>query len=203
MRGMHKVLGLMIVLGLAAASPAYVVSLDPAADNYATPSGSGTVDVLVDTAPENYTFANGTLGVSVASSNPGVIAITGATVYNPSLGFVDRWAAATTAGIAADGIDELLGTSVNTPALDPNAPKDGPNGTYLFATIEYDVIGEGTTDLTLAPISRASGGVFLVSEGTDVTADADFAGSTITVVPEPATLSLMALAGLAAIRRRR
>jgi hypothetical protein len=193
------------VMGLATAASAYTISLSPSS-NSVDPLGGGSFDVLVDTAPENFTFANGTLGVSVAVSDPGVIQITSAEVFAPEFfgGFVKRWSSAPVNGLNDDGIDELLGISVETAGLDAGVTgnEDGPDGTFIFATFTYDAVGLGTAELTLAPISSRSG-EFLVSGGENVAGSATFQGATVEVIPEPASLALLGIGGLALIRRRR
>ena len=173
---------------------------------------SGSLYVLVNTDPEGYAFDNGSLGVSVSSSASGVINITGATVFNPSFfgGFAERWTSTSVVGAGPDGVDELLGLAVGSAGLDGGLPAEGENGDpnfnangdFVFAKIDYDVIGSGSTILEIGEIGRQ--GDFLAQGGVgDVSGDVAFGTATISVIPEPASLALLGLGGVALLGRRR
>jgi hypothetical protein len=214
----------MLILGGSAAAQAYTIYLSDIAPTSAAPAvaapitadvgTSGTLYIYENGDPENYDFANGTLGVSLSSSNDSVIKFTSATVYTPEFfgGFVKRWAG-TQVQLAANGTDiEILkGVSVSTAGLiNPAAPTNGQPNTdannsgsnYAFAEIHYEVIGAGTTTLQLGVIT-AQPGQFLVDGGINVAGEATFGSATIVGLPEPSTLGLFALGITTALRRKR
>lgn len=173
---------------------------------------SGSLYVLVNTDPEGYAFNNGSLGVSVSSSVPGVVSITDATMSNPSFfgGFAERWTATSVVGVGPDGVDELLGLAVGTAGLDGGLPAEGENGDlnfnangdFVFAKIDYDVIGLGSTTLEIGEIGRQ--GDFLAQGGVgDVSDDVAFGTATLSVIPEPTTAVLLGMGGMAVLTRRR
>jgi len=199
-----KILGFTTaVLLIAGTSQAGLISVGGGDLQFAENAGqTGTMEVIVDA---DFTHKNGGLGLSVALSNPGVIEITGATVLTPDFfgGFVKRWSSGTVANLTGNSIDELLGLSVETAGLDNSLPGNAIGGTqFLFAEIQYTVIGEGTTDVGLGLISSRPG-VFISSEGDDVTNAYAFQGIGVEVVPEPSSMALIGLGGLALLRRRR
>lgn len=194
-----------LMLGIGVSASAASIGFSETEVNFGSNAGqTGTLQVLIDTAPEGFTFANGAVGVSVTSSTPGVIQITDATVFTPDFfgGFVERWTSGSVQNLTADGIDELLGLSVNTAGLDGGVDgnADGPGGTFLFASIDYTVVGEGSTTLSLGEIARDG---FIVDSNQDVSGSISFGQSTFTVVPEPTSLALIGLGGLLIARRRR
>jgi len=194
---------------------AFLTDGGPSDSNAPTPSvnldiadGTGSLYVMVDTSPEGFTFQS--FAVKVTSSTSGVIGITGAEVFNPTFfgGFVQRWddGGAVANSVSTDGIDELLGVAVQTSGLVAPGPADAgdPNvdtaGNFVFARFDFDILGVGSTELALSEIDR---GTFIVDSGSDVADDVTLTGTTVNVVPEPATVGLLAMGGLLMVRRRR
>ena len=199
-----KILGLTTAaLLIAGTSQAGLISVGGGDLQFSENAGqTGTMQIIVDA---DFTHKNGGLGLSLALSNPGVIEITGATVLTPEFfgGFAKRWISGTVANQTANGIDELLGLSVGTAGLDATIPGNPIAGSqFLFAEVDYVVVGEGTTNVGLGLISSRPG-VFISSEGDDVTGAYGFQGIGVEVVPEPGSVALIGLGGLALLRRRR
>jgi hypothetical protein len=154
----------------------------------------------------------------VMTTNPGVIRFTGAEVFQydllvaPGVDIGDRWNLPTSPGmISGDGqkIINMSAVNVDKSGLDPTTrnfdqgwdalanPGPAP-GAALFARIDFEAIGGGNTEVML------SMGSTLIVENSQV-AQTQFSGATVTVVPEPATVSLVGLAvlGLVGLARRR
>ena len=106
---------------------------------------------------------NQSFALDVVSTTPGTIALTGATVFNP---FVDlgipsvsanRWQGTGAGVTSADAILNFSGVRVtegfglNSAVAASDPGHDPAAGAYLFARIDYDVIGLGTTSLGLRP----------------------------------------------------
>lgn len=200
-----QTLAAALMLGISVSASATSIDFSETEVNFSSNAGqTGTLQVLIDTTPENFTFANGAVGVSVTSSTPDVIQITDATVFTPVFfgGFVKRWISGSVQNLSADSIDELLGLSIQTAGLDSSIDgnADGPSGTFIFASIDYTVIGEGSTTLSLGEIARDG---FIVDTGQDVSGSINFGQSTFTVVPEPTSLALLGLGALSLMARRR
>lgn len=112
--------------------------------------------------------------LDLRSTNPGVLDFTSATVYNPQVGSIpsppsslDRWEFTTNGTIvapAADRIDNLSGftitvgdlgigpatsTATNPPFSELDPLYDSVGDVWLLATVFYDILGTGTTDLFL------------------------------------------------------
>ena len=132
--------------------------------------------------------------------------------------------------IASWGLDlDRLGTSIGNPAVqinlalfDPAAAAGGDdlsafilldnpvwgNG-VLLATVTYDLLGLGQTDLTLKDDNAYNGLGPDLTEGFGLNPPPsgefglmNYTGGYINVIPEPTTLSLLVLGGLALLRRR-
>ncbi len=72
-----------------------------------------------------------------------------------------------------------------------------------MATLTFQAVAEGTTDILLLTDNQEDEGFLLdvPPPGNQVFLP-DFVQGSITVIPEPATLALLAFGGLALIRRR-
>jgi hypothetical protein len=155
---------------------------------------SGTLQILINTLPENYTFMNGGIALALNSSTPGVIEFTGGNVINTD----GRWAAAVVQLVTADQIGRIFGASVLTPGL--------PSGTaVLFAELDYDVIGPtgSSTSLTLELLEDGLyDGSINPPVGFDVSGSFTIHDGLITVVPEPACLTMIGLAAIGLLSRR-
>ncbi len=211
---MSKYFSLAILLSLCVLTTTQAADVNLVSSTSVFPSASGqtgTIQLIVDNTTDPLLFSDGVLGVTVSSSNPGVIQFTGATVFTPSFfgGLVDRWSAGTVLNLTNDTIDRLQGTSISTAGLDGNIPDNvdggGPN-LFLFAEIEFTVVGTGSTDIILGEIP---GGAFLTQGGLgDVSGLVSLGSTQITVegiIPEPTSLALasLGLIGVLATRRRR
>jgi hypothetical protein len=75
---------------------------------------------------------------------------------------------------------------------------DGVSGETLLATLTFEGLAEGVTALTLGGGLDEDEGILLASG--NLATNVQFAGATLTVVPEPAAALL--LAGFALLRRR-
>ena len=153
------------------------------------------------------------LDLNFTSSDSSVAAITGGVVFNP--GSPDSGTAATANGgaftsfaldqVSADG-GRLFATSFLSPGQQPGSGADNFRegaGGFLLAAVDYDIVGEGTSDLafTVGPLGVVNDGEGQVEvslgTGSITVADAE-------VIPEPSSAILLILgaAGMAARRRR-
>lgn len=189
-KGIMRVIATGLVAGaLLAASPAQatvVVSLSPA--NQSVPIGDGTATVdIVAVIPQADAIVGWGLDLDLFGSS---VSILGAAVNEPT------WTAVS--GVDADGLAGLVPVSPGTAIWsDPVA--------IVLATVTLSLDALGTTDLGLSddnPIDLSEGFALdppPVGEFADVTYEL----GSITVTPEPASLVLLALGGIACISRRR
>ncbi|WP_197530451.1 PEP-CTERM sorting domain-containing protein [Bythopirellula polymerisocia] len=99
---------------------------------------TGILQILYDSEPDNFTFANGGISLNLSSSRQGVIQFTAAQVNNDK----ENWALVVARDISSDSVGELRAFSVLTPGF-------VESGTQLFAQIEYTLLGTGFTELSI------------------------------------------------------
>ena len=87
-----------------------------------------------------------------------------------------------------------FGELVSNPANDPVA-----NGILATVTIDTSAVAVGTYDLVIASTVLGDSAMYQTSGSAVIT----FVDGDLEVTPEPATLSVLALGGLALLRRRR
>ncbi len=179
----------LVAGALLAASPAQatvVVSLSPA--NQSVPLGDGTATVdIVAVIPQADAIVGWGLDLDFLGSSA---SLSSALVNEPT------WTAVS--AVDGDGLAGLVPLSPGTAIWsDPVA--------IVLATITISLDGLGTTDLILSDDnpSDLSEGFALDPPPVGEFADVSYELGSITVTPEPASLMLLALGGLACISRRR
>lgn len=170
-------------------SHAATISLGGIPDPQPIPVGStGTLQILINTSPENFSFRNGGVQLELTSSNPTAVTFSNPTIVQPA-----RWS-----GTVGTG---MVGTAAQFVAFSLNT--DGLNGagSQLFATVDYTAISSGLATFSLASFGEDA--LFDGAQG-DVSGAITLNGGSILVgVPEPATMAMagMSLIGLAFRRR--
>ena len=188
-------------------------------------------DSAIGTSGSAFVFSDngfdlGALEIDFAVDDTSVVQLTGATIFNPGIGFVGmtRWDQIRDLTSGTPPIDEsvaeldagsvssgrLLGTSFFRDLSDGinslNAPFDPffnvEADAFLVGQIDFDIVGSGTTNFTLAGASPTA----FADRNANVL-NPVIAGGTFTVetIPEPSSGTLLALGlfGLVARRRRR
>lgn len=165
------------VLGLASASAEIIVGLDPSDSVIPNVGGTAAVDIVAD-IPETEPVLG--WGLDLAADDPSIADWT-------LISIGPLWdAVATPDGDGLGGLafpDSVWGSNV------------------LLATVEFTGFALGMTPLNLSdnyPDDLTEGFALDPTGFAQVT----YLPGTITVVPEPAALSLLALGGLLALRRR-
>ena len=172
-----KAVPAVALLALIAAAPAFAtVNVYFVPQNSSIPTIGNTTNVEIRA---DFTDAIIGWGLDVNVTNPGVADLTGFTVgplWDPQLASPDT---------------VLLGGTSITDV--------GPGANILLATLTFQAFGNGVTPISLSANDFDEG--FLKNDF--VTFDTTiFCNGTVTV-PEPASLVLVAVGGLLAIRRRR
>ena len=186
--------------------------------NFDMVGGSGTAYIWV---ADTYQIDTGAF-LDVLNSNTGVIELTGATVFNPDVfvagtPFDSRWQPTGGTGISTGGsgisagmIDEIFGFSVTegtgilpsqtTGNTFEDQGHDSASGAFLFASVDFDVVGAG-----VAEISLRTGEGLVVNDGQELNPRYNSATVTVdgTAIPEPTSAALLALGFVAAVTRRK
>ena len=187
---------------------------------------TGSMYIYVD---DGYSIDTGAF-LDVFNDNTGTAIFTGAEVFNPTIDVIPgditinrRWQnsgapnydsdpVAVNEGTVTDGfIDEMKAFTVNqgTGLLPAQAVGagivdtgwDSTSGAFLFARIDFEIVGSGTSNFALG-----IGDGLIVDDG--ISLNPNFGGAQInvtgTIIPEPTTAGLLALGlcGLVARRRR-
>ena len=166
--------------------------------------------------------------LNIVSTNSAVIDFTGATVHNPVVTTVKRYESTgpgTLSSPAPDSIDGFqaftitgseVGIGPGTTASDPLY--DATTDAWLMATILFDAVGAGSTDLFLqigsnginnqGDISANTSVIFGALTDPGLNGDTGRGVNSLTAdatirVPEPTLLTLFAVGGLVLIGRRR
>lgn len=161
-----------------------------------------TATFYVWVTPDAAQTING-LSLDILSSDPSVLEATAFNIFNPILSAINqpRWNSVG-AGTLGDLVDDSNAVSVsgsqginsNLGGFDPQTDASGEN--FLHAEVTFQATALGTSTIT-----PAVGGSFI----TDTTGQINptFLGGTVTVIPEPTSLALLALGGMTLAARRR
>lgn len=216
MQSLTKLLasGIIAALTLTASitASAQSVTLVPSAPTFA-PGETGTIDIFVSAD----TLVNESFAVDVFSSDPGSVAFTGVSVLVPDvlsglLSSLDdvRWQGTGVDEITAAAVTNARGFSVTEgTGLDPENDGSTPLqlvdqeydailDAFLFATITFDALDVGTSVIT-SDVGQF--GIF--TDGNSIGGQFSFGGTTVEVIPEPASLALLGAGGLMMMTRRR
>ena len=157
------------------------------------------------------------------SSDTSVAQITGGTAINPTTIFGYRFDSTVVTVPTFDNVGSpvtpgstgnlfslaILATGID-PAFSPFDPTFDATDGFLLATIDYDIVGQGTTEFSLslqdANGNPAQGIVNLPGIGTyEAPRDLNptFGSATLTVVPEPSSAILLIMGSVAMVTRRK
>jgi len=184
-----KVACTALLVGLLVAAPAtagIVASIEPGYQAVDIAAGTTTVDIVADIT-EDCAIVQWGLDLTLDGASVSILngswedaVLINSPTFDPVYAPDDDWLAAI------------------VPAAVPFVPVWGDD--IVLATVTFDLVVEGLTDLSLSVTPGDDNeGFFLEGSGTCA---ATFVDGTINVIPEPASLALIVLCGLA-IRRRR
>jgi hypothetical protein len=213
----------VVVAALAASAHAQSIFLSEisALDGTAAP-GTPVVDLLVGDSATLYVWVtdeqrvNRGLATSYSVAPGGVIALTSASAQNPDIkigtfDIGDRWQATGVGTLVNASLLEDLNAVTTVDGTGIDAANDGSAGgpldlgydvaasAFLLGQINYDAVGVGSTTLSIIPSAL---GIADSGSPDDLSPLFSFGSATINVTPEPASLGLIALGGLALLRRR-
>lgn len=175
-----RFIGAFLIVAAVSLGSAYgdiVVNFDPVNSSIPAVGGTTLVNVVAE-IPVNEPVLG--WGIDLTLGNPAIASWT-----------IDSFGPQWSSGTSLDG-DGLAGL---------HFPPPGVTGSVLLVTLQFTGLSEGLTSLTLSDSYPAdlSEGFALDPTGFAVV---HYNPGTLRVLPEPATLTLLALAGLVALRRR-
>ena len=155
-------------------------------------------------------FDFGAFDLTFSTSDASVINFSGAEVFNPAFIGNNRFdgdQVAETTDVTGNLLGvavTALGVSTNFTMLDPEFDGDvGANGAFRIAQIDFDIVGGGDADITLAVGPNA----FFSSATPDVLLTPTLGAGSLTVeaaaIPEPSTAGILALGLVGFVARRR
>ncbi len=175
-----------VLLGPAPAEATVVVSLSPANQVVPITNGTATVDIVA-IIPQSDAIVGWGLDLDLLGLS---VSVAGSAVNEPT------WTAVS--GADADGLAGLVPTPPGTAIWsDPVS--------IVLATVTFSLDSLGTTDLNLSDDnpSDLSEGFALDPPPVGAFADVTYQPGSITVTPEPASLMMLLLGGVACVSRRR
>jgi len=191
----------LLGVGLLAAPSFGVITANLVVDNPAlNPGESTTVHLFVENA--GGTAAIFAVAVQVAADVPGVIASSVPVTFVAPISDVNLGGSTGVVG-PNGGVDDVAGSQpLFGPGLDLNYGLAGPVEALNFEVTAVGNPGD-VVNLTILNEFDVPGFAGINDLASQTGDEADYTGATITIVPEPATLALLALGGLVAARRRK
>ena len=176
----------------------------PASNTLNSTASSGSVNIY-SASGVDFDFAD----IDFFSSDTGVAQFTGGEAFNPAFNIVygSRYDSASitlepggasgtfsTVNVLQNGIDQEIGELFD-PLFDPAI---GPNGSFLLARVDFDIVGAGTSEFSFAV------GDLSIVELPATELFPTFGNATISTIPEPssAIVLIMGCVAMAARRKR-